>query len=161
MEDAIETSSATFVGTVTAVENYRRWATVEVTDTWKGEVTQTDVLVKGGPRDPDGRDHIVTTVDRSYRVGKTYLFVVHEGTGSVFKDNICSRTTPYRSGLDRFRPLSATPIPTPESTPTPESAGDAEQDRDDEAPVGTVLPVGLAALLVVGGVLWVLRTKRA
>jgi len=33
---AIEAAPAVFVGTVTAVENNRRWATVQVGEVWKG-----------------------------------------------------------------------------------------------------------------------------
>lgn len=152
MRDAIADSSATFVGTVTGVENYRRWATVEVIEVWKGEVPDNEVVVKGGPRDPAGGAHVVTTVDRSYRVGETYLFVVHDQNGSVLRDNICSRTTVFRADLERFRPGSVTASPTPAQTPV-------DLEPDDRGGVGIVLLGGLAALVSLGLVLWFVRSR--
>lgn len=160
MEEAIEASTATFVGTVFAVENYRRWATVDVEEIWHGTVDTDRVIVKGGPRDPVGGDHVATTIDRSYRVGKTYLFVVYTGNGSVFKDNICSSTAVFGPELERFRPASATinpaPAPTPTSAPTP-SGIDLEPDDD----TGLTLPLAIAAALAAGVIGWTVHRRRS
>ena len=153
MEEGIEASRATFVGTVSAVENYRRWATVDVLEVWNGEV-ESEVVVKGGPKDPVGGDHVVTTVDRSYRVGKTYLFVVYAGNGSVFRDNICSLTTAFGPQVARFRPASATLSPDP--TPTPTGV-----DLEPEEETDKIVPIGAVAALVVGVTVWIVRRRKS
>ncbi len=103
MPAAIDDAAAVFVGTVTDTSNSERWATVDVSEVWKGDV-EPRVEVKAGPKDPPGPMGVASSVDRTFEGGKTYLFVPHGGSGTEFKDSICSRTTVYRDELDRFRP---------------------------------------------------------
>ena len=125
---AIDDAPAVFVGTVTELENMRRWATVEVTDVWKGMVDDV-VEVRAGPKDPPGPISTVTSIDRHYRRGREYLFVVYRGRGSPFRDNNCSRTTRYEPRLDRFRPASAIhPTPSVSEGETPSDALGTERN---------------------------------
>ena len=65
----------------------------------------------------------ITSVDRSYKEGTAYLFVPFRGSGDLFRDNICTRTTVYKPSLDRFRPPSAETAPGPtEGLPPDEDA---------------------------------------
>lgn len=106
MRTAIDDAPVVFVGTVREVTNSDRWATVEVTEVWKGDV-EAQVEVKAGPEDPAGPMGVASSVDRTYDAGKTYLFLPHAGSRNEFKDSICSRTTVYREDLARFRPAGA------------------------------------------------------
>ena len=118
MPRAIEDAFAVFVGTVTRLENMRRWATVEVSDVWKGPVAGV-VEVRAGPKDPPGPISAASSVDRRYKRGIDYLFVVSR-PGARFRDSSCSATTRYRPRLDRFRPVSAIGTsPSPTGTPLP------------------------------------------
>ncbi|MDQ3913954.1 MAG: hypothetical protein M3323_01295 [Actinomycetota bacterium] len=106
MRQALRDAPAAFVGAVVATTNDGRWATVEVSEVWKGDV-DARVEVRGGQADPPGPINVASSVDRHYREGKTYLFVPHAGSGSTFKDNSCTSTTAYRAALARFRPTGA------------------------------------------------------
>lgn len=105
MPAAIDDAAEVFVGTVQDTTNSDRWATVEVSEVWKGDVAAL-VEVQAGPKDPPGPMGVASSVDRTFDEGKTYLFVPHGGSGTEFKDSSCSRTTVYREALDRFRPPS-------------------------------------------------------
>lgn len=118
---AIDEARAAFVGTVTATTNQGRWATVEVTDVWTGEVGST-AEVRGGPKDPGGRVPVITSVDRTYKVGKTYLFVPYDSRGSVYLDNGCTATRAFHARLEKFNPQLA-------SGDDPEPRSPAKEDR--------------------------------
>ena len=116
---------AVFVGTVAAVENHGTWAIVDVIEVWKG-VVDDRVEVRAGPKDPPGPISVATSVDRSYREGKTYLFLPYAGSGGRFKDNACTATSVYRPELERLRPASLagpSPSPSPSSDTGPPSEG--------------------------------------
>ena len=108
LAQAIDEAPAAFVGTVTATSNAGRWAAVEVTEVWAGDVAEV-VEVRGGTADPPGPVGASSSVDRIYREGATYLFLPFGGTGDVFRDNACSSTIRFRPGLERFRPGDAAP----------------------------------------------------
>lgn len=158
---AIEISPAVFVGTVAELENADRWAIVDVIEVWSGTVDDR-VEVRGGPKDPPGPLSSATSVDRSYKLGETYLFVVERGSGSTFRDNICTSTTPYKPELDRFRPASAEDTEGAEGdrSPGPGQPVDLEPVSDGSGPW---LVAGVAAgVIVIAGIggLW-LRKKRS
>ena len=160
MNQAIADSAATFVGTVSGLENDRRWATVDVLEVWKGETRVTsEAMVKAGPEDPPGPGTVVTSVDRHYRLGETYLFVVHGGSGSTFRDNNCSRTTTFSPRLARYRPAAVDPSPVPDASPSPTHLH-VGQDHDHgwQVPLFAALIVLAAALLSVGVML--MRDRR-
>lgn len=100
---AVREARTAFVGTVTETTNGGRWATVEVSEVWKGDAAPV-VEVRGGPEDPPGPTNVVSSIDRHFREGKTYLFVPGAGSETVFRDDNCSATTGYAKRLDRFRP---------------------------------------------------------
>lgn len=121
---AIAESSVVFAGTVIDTSSEGRWATVEVSDVWKGDVA-AEVEVRGGPEDPPGPISASSSVERTYRRGETYLFLPYAGSGEVFSDNSCSRTSVYREGLARLRPPGAhAPAGAPEEPSSPRTPAD-------------------------------------
>ena len=151
MDEAISDSAATFVGTVSALENDRRWATVDVLEAWKGGTrVSAEVLVKAGPKDPPGPSGVATSTDRRYRLNETYLFVVYGGQGSTFRDSNCSRTTRFSPRLARFRPeaLETTPAPPPSPSPTHLHA-QPDHAHDWQPPLLVALIVAVTALVLV------------
>ncbi len=115
LEEAMEQAPVVFVGTVTKVEHDGRLATFTVGEVWKGDV-EARVLVSGGPTpsDLDGLgfgESVVTSVDRNFEEGATYLVVPFGTEKGVYMDNSCSATQVYDSNLDEFRPANAyTPV---------------------------------------------------
>ncbi len=103
---ALEDAPTAFVGAVVETTNGDRWATVEVSEVWAGEAGDV-VEVRGGPKDPPGPMNVASSGDRTFRTGKTYLFVPSGGEGGVFQDDICSSTRGYTEELDDLRPASA------------------------------------------------------
>lgn len=157
-EEAIEQAAAVFVGEVVQLTNDRRWASVDVTQVWTGEVEVAErVELRAGPKDPPGGLSTITTVDRHYKLGRTYLFVPYKGSDSVFRDNACTRTSVYRAELDRFRPAGAVV-----ASPTP---GETEEnDPSHEAPDRGIsgfewFVTGLFAVLMVALVVWANRHR--
>ena len=155
MDDAIAESAAAFVGTVSALENDRRWATVDVLETWKGGTRVTsEVVIKAGPKDPPGPGGVASSIDRRYCLGETYLFVVYGGQGSTFRDSNCSRTTRFDPRLARFRPAGLATSPAPEPSPSPTHPhARSDEDNDWETLLLVALVVTGTALLLVSIVL--------
>lgn len=143
--EAVAQADIAFVGTVTAVVNEGRWATVSVEEIWKGPDMPKVVEVHGG-----GQAASESMADRSFTVGARYVFFpfVEEG---ILTDNICSSTaelTPeisYRPAEVRA-PLSGEPEP-----------------MDPVAVVGDLaLPIGgvaLLAIVIIGGAMLVSRRE--
>lgn len=118
MAQAIEDAHAVFVGTVVDTSNGDRWATVRVSEVWRGQVADL-VEVRGGPKDPPGPLHVASSADRTYRDGQTYLFLPFGADGDdVFHDDSCSSTVRYGDGFERFRPSGAA-APPPGAGPGP------------------------------------------
>ena len=100
------------VGTVTGTHSRGRIAEVSVVERWKGDVGSTFELA-GGP----AADNTMTTVDRSYDIGTTYLLfamapALHHSAGSfgaALEDNACSNTEAWTANLARDRPSSVIP----------------------------------------------------
>ena len=159
MKKAIEEAPAVFVGSVTEVTNGGRWATVKVEDVWKGTSVEESVQVRGGPPDPSGGGGVITSVDREYEPGRTYLFVPFRGKSSVFRDNACTRTTAYAEKLERFNPSPETVDPVQGDRPEGEGAGGPE--GDGAAPWPVIGLAGLGAVVGAAVVLLLLRQKRA
>lgn len=112
-----------FVGTVIDVENARRWVRVEVEDVWKGKVGD-QAEVRAGPADPPGPISSASSIDRTYKLGETYLFVLWDRT-SPFSDSSCSATTRWGPRLAQFDPTPEGPESEPGliGVPGPESDG--------------------------------------
>lgn len=135
--EAVEAADVAFVGTVTAAQQMNRWATVAVTEVWRGPDQPEFVLVKGGPA-----GNMATSVDRSFEVGVTYLFVPHFDAREGLTDDSCTSTTPWREELVALHPAEfRQPIG---------SSGQTESGFDL---LGIVQPVALAlavGLLLLG-----------
>ena len=138
-EVAIESADAAFVGIVSALANEDRWATVFVTEIWRGAGLPQVVEVRGTSSASAGS---WVDSDRTYRAGATYLFVI-DIEGGVLRDSTCTATTPWNAGLDVLRPASA------------HAPGFAER-AVDAADVGElvvqVLAAAVVGLLLFGGV---------
>lgn len=139
IDNAMQTADVVFVGAVRATSNGDRWAEVTVQEIWRGPDLPATVVVQGGPE-----GNMATSVDRSFRVGATYLFFPSvDAASGVLSDTSCSPTTEWTPDLARLRPADAR-----------QSLGAAPA-----TPAGfdweSLLPIGLAvavfgALLVVG-----------
>jgi hypothetical protein len=141
---SVATADVIFVGTVTAVTNGSRWATVAIEDVWKGRDVPSAVEVHAGPADPPGPLQSASSVDRTYREGKRYIFFPY-GKAPTFKDSSCSATQRYEKTLEGFRPANAPGPPDSEAPP-------------EDSELTPFVPLLLAALLA-GSVAWV-ATKR-
>lgn len=95
---AVRDGENVFVGTVTALTAQDRWAKVQVEEIWKGQDTGPIVEVRGG-ESPGA----VSTIDRFFRLGQRYVFVVGFGD-TVFNDNGCSSTREWRDEYLEVRP---------------------------------------------------------
>lgn len=140
VDNAAQTADIVFVGTVSATSNGNRWAEVAVQEVWRGPDMPKTVVIQGGPA-----GNTMTSVDRSFQVGVTYLFFpyVDPATGAL-ADNSCTGTTEFTDDLVRLRPADARQ---PLGGDPAETAGGFD--------VQSLLPVGLAlavfgVLLVVG-----------
>ena len=160
MERAIKTSEATFVGTVVELENYRRWATVDVLETWHGVGLPDQVLVKAGPKDPAGPSRVASSIERTYRLDQTYLFVVYGSKGSAYRDSNCSNTTRFDEDVERFRPASvAITSPTPSSTLVDDEPSRTDIEESNYSPVAGLVGL-LIALLAGAGIFFLIRRGR-
>lgn len=117
VDQALAEADTVFVGMVTALEHQGRVATFAVKEVWKGDIGAI-VTVSGGPMPSEIERAageglaVMTSVDRTYVAGATYLVVSYAAEGEVLLDNICSATQFYRAELDQHRPASAhSPIP--------------------------------------------------
>lgn len=102
---ALAQAPVVFVGTVLRTSNSDRTAVVRVEQVWHGPAISGEVQVLGGPEDGAA----ATSVDRTFQIGVTYLFVP-TNTRAPFRDNACTSTQPYTSDLDRFRPTPNAPL---------------------------------------------------
>lgn len=109
LDQALAQADTVFVGTVTSLDHGDRIATFRVDETWRGDLGAT-VIVSGGPSPAEleaaraeGLD-MMTSVDRTYVAGATYLVVAHGREGEVLLDNACSATQVWTDDLGRHRP---------------------------------------------------------
>ncbi len=138
-------ASVVFVGTVVSTSNGDREATVKIESIWRGPDMLTYVRVVGTP-EPRAQ---ATSVDRTYKAGKRYLFVP-ENSSSPFQDNNCTATQPYTSALASQAPVDAR-APQPGGDPGPPSGIN----------LLLWLGVGMVLLLAVAGVVvWRWRRRR-
>ena len=102
IEEVLETADIVFVGTVERTAEANRWASVTVEEVWRGPDQPATVLVKGGPA-----GNAMTSVDRFFEAGVTYLFVPYLDPQAGLSDNACSSTQPFGEDLARLRPADA------------------------------------------------------
>lgn len=128
-----------FVGQVIETSNARRNASVRVEKIWLGPALPARVEVQGGAQG----EGVVSSVDRTYRTGETYLFVLRDAR-EPFSDDSCSGTTVYTERVAELEPEGAI---------GPEGAG-----TTGGAALGPWVLVGVALLAV--GALQVRRATR-
>lgn len=102
---AVATGQVVFVGTVTAVSNQSRWATVQVEERWTGAGGLPDRVAVHGGAEPGQ----TTPYDRTYDLAR-YLFVVNIAPDYFF-DDACTGTIAWSSSLARLRPPAISPDP--------------------------------------------------
>jgi hypothetical protein len=133
--EAVKTADIVFVGTVAATTNRSSWASVEVTEVWRGPDQPRAVVVRGGPP-----GNAATSVDRAFETGVTYLFFPYVDSEQGLADNSCTSTTPWTEELAALRPADA----------RPPIGAEAEAGGFD--PAGVLVPLGVA--VIVGGALF-------
>jgi hypothetical protein len=134
-----------FTGTVKALGNKGRTATVDVIRVWKGGTLPKRVQVTGTIAT---QAKVVTALDRLYAEGTTYLFVPPAGTNPRFIENRCSATRQLTPELAAKEPGGGS-APVGEGVPLP------------QAGLGKLVPlmIVIPALLVLAGLLLAARRK--
>lgn len=129
-----------FIGTVRALDNKGRTATVDVIRVWKGSPVPKRVQVTGTIAT---QSKVVTALDRLYALDRTYLFLPTSGSTPRFAENRCSATQQLTPQLAAAEPDDAVP-PTGEGVPLPKGG------LGRYVPLMVVLPalLGLAVLLL-------------
>jgi hypothetical protein len=116
LEQAIAAAPLVFVGTVVSTADGDRVARVKVESIWKGPLMPGVVVIHGSPSSGSG---VITSVDRMYRAGERYLFVLFSDQ-APYQDNNCSATQPYTAQVAVLAPADARP-------PSPLTAADQIQ----------------------------------
>jgi hypothetical protein len=139
IEEAVRQGEVVFTGTVVAVADQGRRATVEVDEVWRGPDLAATTVVLGGQGEG------FTSVDRTYEIGMTYVFFPSiDPETRALVDNLCTNTTPWQDDYEKLRPAEARP---PLGEPNGESAG---FDVASLVPIGGLVLAVAAVLLVVG-----------
>ena len=133
LDEHLARAGVVFVGTVMAVADEKRTATVAVEEIWRGPNLPAEVTVHGS-FEPEA----FTSVDRTFEAGTRYLFGPAVADGRL-QDDSCTATRPWTDELVDLRP---TTVATPEPLPT---------RAQDEG--GGTIPVALvvAAMVVLAG----------
>ncbi len=157
VEASLEAADVVAVGTVVELENRDTWATVAVSEVWKGDAALDDrgeVRVYGGPAPVEGGETFVaTSVDRAFVLGETYLFAVSVEPlpgASMPEDGLydttCSGTAVWSDGLERYRPAAAEPVERSGPVEVRETTDEAPATTDDDPPYVLIVAgvVGIA-----------------
>jgi len=149
MDIGIEQARVVFTGTVRALSDKGRTATVDVIRVWKGGTLPKRVEVQGTIAT---QSKVVTVLDRLYARERTYLFVPTAGGSPHFRENRCSITRELTAELAAKAPADGGEPPQGEGVALP-GAG-----------LGPFVPlmIGVPAFAVLGGLLLAARrrTKR-
>ncbi len=157
LDQALEEADLVFVGTVIDLGNQDRNALMAVEEVWKGPDLPPEVLVRGGETDDP---NMITSVDRTYRFGVTYL-VVSSDTVPPIQDNACTSTQEFTAGMDDLRPADArlpvgnlenTGSDDPEPVTTTTLGNVALPDPDQRGSSAVWVAVIVIAAIVGGGV---------
>jgi len=142
----IEQAPVAFTGTVRALGNKGRRATVDVIRVWKGGTLAKRVEVQGTIAT---QSKVVTALDRLYARDRTYLFVPTSGSAPRFRENRCSLTRQLTPELAAKAPPDGGAPPQGQGVPLP-GAG-----------LGRLVPliIGVPALAVLAGLLLAARRK--
>lgn len=99
-----EDAEIAIVGTVRAVADHDRVATVVVEEIWRGPDLPAEVTIRGGFATGDA----FTSGDRMFQVGTRYVFdVVRDEASGDLQDNACSLTAPWSAEMAALRPADA------------------------------------------------------
>ena len=137
IEEAARTSELVFVGSVTAVANGGRSASVRVEEVWRGDEMPATVTVLGGT-DPEQ----AMEDDRTFEAGVRYVFVPFVVEGRLVA-SICSATTPWVDELAAIRPAG---VRTPTPSAAPAAPGPLSAIAELALPLLTALLIGGAVL---------------
>ncbi|MEO5678922.1 MAG: hypothetical protein ABIS47_04555 [Acidimicrobiales bacterium] len=140
IDERIEQAPTVFTGTVVAIGNKGRTATVEVIRVWKGETLPKRVEVQGTIAT---QAKVFTALDRLYARNRTYLFLPPSGISPRFRENRCSATQELTTVL---------------AARGPPDGGRAPQGEGVAVPGGGLgkfapLMVGVPAFLLLAGLL--------
>jgi len=113
----IAAAPTVFTGTVRALGNKGRQATVEVIRVWKGGPLPKRVEVQGTIAT---QDKVVTALDRLYARDRTYLFLPTAGGSPRFRENRCSTTRELTAELAAKAPSDGGAVPQGEGVPLPD-----------------------------------------
>lgn len=146
IEARIESAPVAFTGTVRALTNQGRTATVDVIRVWKGPDLPKRVEVRGTIAT---QSKVVTALDRLYALDSTYLFLPPAGAAPRFVENRCSATRTLDAGLAARAPTDGGRVPVGEGVALP------REGLGRFVPLMIVIP----ALLVLGGLLLAARRQ--
>lgn len=146
LADAVLFGDVVIVGSVVALENDDRWATVQVEERWRGARDVPDTIeVHGGP----GAD-ASTSVDRTFQATR-YLFVLTAGDG-YYVDNICTATRPWTPDLAAYRPAGV--------SPAADVVAGTQVTAIDPGAIALVAALLLALLIAIVAYIVILRARR-
>jgi hypothetical protein len=145
IEIAVANADIVFVGTVVALENLDRWATVDVKERWRGASGLGPTVSVHGGAEPG----VASTVDRTFQ-RTTYLFLVKDGPGYLL-DDACTATTAWSDDLARLRPAGVAPASSLDVSLQ-------EKDTDISAPVAAAI-LFAALAIAVASYLLILRAR--
>lgn len=142
----IEQAPTVFTGTVRAVGNQGRTATVDVIRVWKGGTLPRRVQVTGTIAT---QSKVVTALDRLYARDRAYLFLPTAGSSPRFAENRCSATRALTAELSARAPADGGAPPVGQGVPLP------------QAGLGRYVPIMVVApaLVILAGLLVVARRK--
>lgn len=144
IEGAVRTAGLVFVGSVTAIANGGRSASVRVEEVWRGGEMPADVTVLGGTEPAQPMED-----DRTFEAGVRYVFFPFVVDGQLV-DNICTATAPWIEGFAAARLADAWP-PLPSASAA--ASGPFAAVADLALPLLTALLIGGAAVAVAVAVL--------
>ncbi len=146
IDTRIEEAPTVFTGTVRALGNNGRAATVDVIRVWKGGTLPQRVEVQGTIAT---QAKVVTALDRQYARERTYLFLPTAGASPRFRENRCSATRELTTELATKGPLDGGAVPQGKGVPVPGIG------------LGRFVPLmlGVPAFAVLAGLLLAARRK--
>jgi hypothetical protein len=149
IEARIDEAPTAFTGTVRALGNNKRTATVDVIRVWKGGPLPHRVQVTGTLAT---QAKVVTALDRPYASNRTYLFLPTAGSSPRFAENRCSAT---RTLDARLSAQLAAKVPDGGTAPVGEGVPLPSRGLGKLVPLMVAVP----ALLVLAGLLLAARRK--
>jgi hypothetical protein len=142
--EVVATANVAFIGTVAAVTDEEREATVDVTRVWKGGPLPSRVHVRGNVAT---QAKVHTALDKTYAQGAQYLFLPTAGASPSFAETACSSTALLSSELAALAPAGGGDPPVGGRAPGLQRDDDDSATRYVPLAIGGAAFVGLAVLL--------------